>query len=92
MSGFAAALVLAVVLALINLFVRPLLVFLTLPLTLLTFGLFLFVINAALILLAARIVPGFAVDGFWWALLYSAVLSLVGAVLHSLLMGDETAR
>ena len=81
-DGLFVALILAVVLAAINVFIRPLAVMLTLPLTLFTFGLFLFVINALLILLAAKIVPGFHVDGFWWALLFSAVLSLVSAVLH----------
>jgi putative membrane protein len=82
-AGFITALVLAVVIGGINAFIRPVLVFLTLPLTLLTFGLFLFVINAVLILLAAAVVPGFVVASFWWALLFSVVLSLVSAVLHS---------
>lgn len=83
-SGFVVALILAIVLGAINIFIRPLLVLLTLPITLFTFGLFLFVINALLILLAAEIVPGFTVDGFWWALLFSAVLSLISSVLQSM--------
>src|SRR6186713_1505348 len=56
----------AIVLAILNFFVKPLLVLLTLPITILTLGLFLIVVNALIILLAAEIVPGFAIDGFWW--------------------------
>ena len=74
------ALVVAVVLGIINALVRPLLVLLTLPVTILTLGLFLFVINALLVMLAAAIVPGFHVDGFLWALLFSLVLSLVSSL------------
>ncbi len=84
LSGIIAALVLAVILAAINTFVRPILIVLTLPLTILTLGIFIFVLNALLILLAAAIVPGFSVHGFWWALLFSLVLSLVNAILRML--------
>lgn len=76
------ALVLAIVLGAINAFIRPILVLLSLPLTFLTFGLFLFVLDALLIMLAAAVVPGFMVASFWWALLFSLVLSLVSAVFH----------
>ena len=76
-GGFATLLVLAVVLGLINAILKPILQLLALPVTILTLGLFSLVINALLILLAASIVPGFVVDGFWWALLFSIVLSLV---------------
>lgn len=82
-ATFGVALIVAVVLGIINMFLRPLLLLLTLPVNVLTLGLFTFVINAALVLLAARIVPGFAVAGFWWALLFSIVLTLVNAVLNS---------
>lgn len=74
------ALVLAVVLALINIFIKPFIVLLTLPLNILTLGLFSLVINAFLVLLAGAIVPGFAVGGFWNAFLFSIVLSLITAV------------
>lgn len=80
-GGFGVALVVAVVLGMVNMFLRPLLLLLTLPVNVLTLGLFTFVINAGLVLLAARIVPGFTVAGFWWALLFSVVLTLVSAVL-----------
>jgi len=80
-SGFLAAFVAAVVIGFVNTVLRPLFIFLTLPITLLSMGLFTLVINAVLILLASAIVPGFVVAGFWWALLFSIVLWLVNAVL-----------
>ncbi|MBD1396293.1 phage holin family protein [Pontibacter sp. JH31] len=80
-AGFGSALILAVVLALLNAVVRPILVILTIPVTVITLGLFLLVINALIILLADFLVPGFQVDGFLWALIFSLVLSLIEAVL-----------
>lgn len=74
------AFVLAVVLGIINIFLKPVIMLITLPINILTLGLFSLVINALLILLAAMIVPNFSVDGFWWALLFAVVLSLVNAV------------
>jgi len=74
------ALVAAVVLGALNLFIRPILLFLTLPITVLTLGLFSLVINAALVLLASYLVPGFSVAGFWTALLFALVLSIVNWV------------
>ncbi len=79
-SGWVVALILAIVLGAINAFVRPLMVLLTLPVTMLTLGLFLFVIDALVIMLAGAVVPGFMVASFWWALAFSLVLSLVSAV------------
>lgn len=83
-ENFWTALLLAVVLGLLNIFVKPLLVLLTLPITILTMGLFLVVINALIILLAGAIVPGFTVDGFWWALVYGLLISLINIVTASL--------
>ena len=77
------ALVLAVVLALINIFVRPLIFLLTLPINLVTLGIFSLVINALLIMLAAAIVPGFEVSGFWSAFFFAIVLSLINMVFGS---------
>jgi len=77
-------LLVAVVLGLLNTFLRPLLILLTLPVSVLTLGLFLLVINAGMVLLAARIVPGFVVEGFWWALLFSIILSVVQGFLQGL--------
>lgn len=76
-QGWGSAILGAVALGLVNAFVRPLMVLLTLPLTLLTFGLFLFVINAAMLMLAGAIVPGIRVDGFGSALVGSLALALL---------------
>ncbi|WEK36786.1 MAG: phage holin family protein [Candidatus Pseudobacter hemicellulosilyticus] len=80
---FWTAILLAIVLAVLNAIVKPILVFLTLPITLVTFGLFLLVINAGMILLAAKVVNGFTVDGFWWALLFGLLLSIVTSILYN---------
>lgn len=74
------ALIAAVILGLLNLIARPILVILTLPITLLTLGLFVFVINAALFLFAASFIDGFSVDGFIPALFGSILVSIVSAV------------
>lgn len=73
------AIVFAVVLGVINVFVKPIVFVLTLPINFLTLGLFSLVINALLILLAAAIVPGFVVSGFWAAFFFSIVVSLINA-------------
>ena len=83
-------LLVAIVLGLLNAVVRPIFVLLTLPVTVLTLGLFILVINAAMVLLAAKIVPGFTVDGFWWALAFSVVMWLVQGVLTRI-DGDSKA-
>ena len=83
-QNYVVALIVAVVLGLVNTFLRPLLILLTLPVTVITFGLFIFVINALLILIVANLVPGFTVDSFWWAVAFSLVLSVVGSFLNSL--------
>lgn len=88
MDSFIAALILALVLALLNTLVKPILVILTFPITIITLGLFLLVINAVIILLAAKLVDGFKVDGFWWALLFSILLS----VTSSLLQGSDERK
>jgi len=86
LTGFFAALVTALILGLINAFIRPVLILLTLPLNILTLGLFTLVINALLIMLAAAIVPGFAVQGFWWALLFGLVLAIVNYALGAIVI------
>lgn len=79
---FFTALILSLVLAVLNALVKPILIILTLPITLVTFGLFLFVINAIIILLASKFVSGFEVDSFWWALLFSLLLSFLTSLLY----------
>ena len=76
-SDFVSALILAVVLAALNLLIRPILLLLTLPVTVVTLGLFTLVINAFLVWLASLVVPGFSVDNFGWALLFALVLSVI---------------
>ncbi len=84
-AGFGTAILVSLSLAILNQFVKPLLIILTIPATILSFGLFLLVINALIILLADWIVLGFEVLNFWWALLFSFVLTLVQSVLNALL-------
>ncbi len=86
-SNLWAALFLVIILSLINLVIKPLVLFLTLPLNLLTLGLFTFVINALMISLAAYLTPGFAVSGFWSALLFSLILSGVISIFELMFKG-----
>lgn len=79
------AIIAAVVLALINTIVRPVVVILTLPISMLTLGLFLLVINAAMLYLAAWLVNGFDVGGYWDALIASFIISVVVALLNGLI-------
>lgn len=79
----------ALVLAVLNAIVKPVLVILTIPVTMLTLGLFLLVINACMVLLAANLFKGVYVDGFWWALIFSILLSLGSSILYSLVGGKK---
>lgn len=83
-DGFITALMIALVLGLLNIFIKPILVLFTLPVTLITLGLFLLVINAIIILLCAELVNGFGVASFWSALLFSLILSFCQAVVSRL--------
>src|SRR3989338_1475300 len=78
-SGFGTALIAAIALGILNAFIKPVLLLLTLPINIFTLGLFTFVINAFIILLVSNLVSGFKVDGFWWALLFSIILSIVNS-------------
>ncbi|MGV8994070.1 MAG: phage holin family protein [Flavobacterium sp.] len=84
-DGFGTSIIVAIVLGLLNLIVKPLMVLFTLPVTLLTLGLFLFVINAVIILLCSELVGGFHVASFWTALLFSILLSILQSVMSGLL-------
>lgn len=83
-EGFLIAIVVAGVLAVLNVLVKPLLVILTIPITIVTLGLFLLVINTILVMLASWLVPNFTVDGFWWALVFSVLLSIINSVFGGL--------
>ncbi len=87
-AGFGTALIVAVVLGLLNIFIKPILVLLTLPVTILTLGLFLLVINALIILLCTNIVGGFHVDSFLTALFFSIVLSILQSIMYKLMGKD----
>ena len=80
-SQFTTAIAMALVLGVLNATVKPLLIIFTLPLTFVTFGLFLFVINALMILLLDYFFDGFAVKGFGWALIFSLVLTVINTVM-----------
>lgn len=82
-SSLGAAIFAAAILGILNALVRPILVILTLPLTIVTLGLFLFVINALMFQLAGAIVPGFHVDSFWSALLGSLIVSIIAYIVSS---------
>ena len=78
------ALLVAAVLAFLNAVLKPLMIFLTIPVTVITLGFFLLVINAAIILLTDKLIDGFHVRGFWWALIFSLLLPFVTSLLNGL--------
>jgi len=78
------ALLVAAVLAFLNAVLKPLMIFLTIPVTVITLGSFLLVINAAIILLTDKLIDGFHVRGFWWALIFSLLLPFVTSLLNGL--------
>ncbi|WP_224483947.1 phage holin family protein [Robertkochia aurantiaca] len=88
-DGYMTAIIVALVLGLLNFIVKPILVILTLPVTILTLGLFLLIINAIIILLADSLVSGFQVDNIWWALLFSLLLSILESILFSAVKKDK---
>ena len=83
-DSFLTAIVVAIVLGIVNIFLKPILIILTLPVNILTLGLFTLVINGFIILLVSAVVPGFRVGGFGWAILFSIILSIVSWFLSSL--------
>ena len=89
---FWTAIVLSLVLAFLNFLLKPILIILTLPITIITFGFFLFIINALIVLLASHFVDGFRVRGFGWALLFSLLLTLLTSLLYREKDKEETNR
>jgi len=81
-NSFFSALFVALFLGIVNILIRPVLILITLPINILTLGLFTFVINAILVLLASSVIKGFEVGGFWTAMFFSIVLSIVNYVLN----------
>ena len=88
-ENFITSIIVAIVLGLLNVFVKPILILFTLPVTVFTLGLFLLVINAILILLCAKIVGGFKVDSFITALIFSIVLSLLQSIMYRLIKDEK---
>lgn len=88
-KGFGSAIIVAIVIGLLNAFIKPILDFLSFPITFLTLGLFSFVITAVIILLASAVMgDSFHVDGFWYALLFGVVLGIVNSAIGGMLSGD----
>ncbi|MGN0187427.1 MAG: phage holin family protein [Paludibacteraceae bacterium] len=83
-KSYWAAIGVAFVIGLLNVLLKPLLTLLTIPVTVVTLGLFLFVIDALIILLAGKLLDGFQVNGFWWALLFSIIVSVITNLLNNL--------
>ncbi|MCV6631750.1 MAG: phage holin family protein [Flavobacteriaceae bacterium] len=88
-EGYTAAIWVALTLSILNVLVKPLLVLFTLPITVVTFGLFLLIINALIILLADKLLDGFAVSSIWIAILFSVLLSILQSILFSILKKDK---
>jgi putative membrane protein len=86
LTGVWAALWLAVFLAIVNILIKPLLLVITLPINILTLGLFTFVVNGLMIMLASSVVKGFSVSGIWVAILFSIILSIVSYSLNALML------
>ena len=91
-DNFLTAVIVAAVLAFLNTVLKPIMIALTIPVTIFTLGLFLIVINAIIILLADKLVDGFHVNGFWSALLFSIVTSIITSILESVQRRDQTRK
>ncbi len=91
-DDYITALFVAIVLSILNALVRPLLILFTLPATILTLGLFLFVINACIILISDHLIGGFKVNGFWNALLFSLLLSFFNSFIEKRIFPEEEKR
>jgi len=91
-AGFISALWAALVMGVVNVFIRPILLLLTLPINIVTMGLFTFIVNALMFLLVAKLVAGFDVDGFWAALFGSIVLSILSILINKLDGADGDAN
>jgi putative membrane protein len=81
---FTTALIVAVVMAVLNVTLKPLLIVITIPFTVITFGLFLLVVNVLVLYAAEALIGGFHIAGFWWALLFSFLVSFVNSILYGL--------
>ena len=87
-DDFGSTIIFAIVLGLLNMFIKPIISILSLPITILTLGLFSLIINALIILLCDKLMDSLLIDGFWWAFLFSILLSLITSVFTSLFEKD----
>lgn len=92
LDGYGTALIVALVISIANVIVKPILIVLTIPITIVTLGLFLLVINAIIILLADYLVSDFYVKNFWWALLFSLILSIFNSLFDDLTKEKKDRR
>lgn len=83
-DSFLTAVVVAAILSLLNVVVKPVLIILTIPITVFTLGLFILVINAVIIMIADYFISGFYVDSFWWALLFSIILAIINSIFEDM--------
>ena len=88
-DNYVTAIIVAAVLSVLNLLVKPVLIILTLPITIITLGLFLLIINAIIIFLADHLIDGFSVSSLWTAILFSILLSVLQSLLHSFMKKDK---
>ena len=91
-KSFVTALVVALVIGLLNTFIRPVLFILTLPITIVTLGLFTLVLNGLMFWIASRFVAGFNIGGFWWAVLAALIYSIISWAISSLLLDKDPGR
>jgi putative membrane protein len=91
-DSFLTAIVVAVVIGVVNALILPLLLIVTLPINILTFGLFTLVVIGLLVMGVSAIVPGFTVDGFWWALAFAVVLFFINSFIKASNVGDTKYR
>lgn len=87
-DSYLTALIVAAILAFLNSFVKPILVILTLPITIVTLGIFLLFVNAFIILITVKLVDGFYVENIWWAILFSVLLAILQSFLHKTLLNE----
>lgn len=90
-KSYETALITALVLSIANVVVKPILIVFTIPITVVTLGLFLLVINAMVVLLADHFVDGFTVNGFWWALAFSLIMSIFNSIIDDILKDKKQA-
>ncbi|HWS59661.1 MAG TPA: phage holin family protein [Flavobacterium sp.] len=88
-DSFTTAVIVAAVLGLLNIFVKPVLTILTLPVTVLTLGLFLFIVNGAIIKICSMLVDGFRINSFWTAIIFSVILSISQSIVFKIIGEDK---